>query len=141
MIQSAIPSLAVASTPVMRPQRVAERRQVSVPGRLTWRDASGALRFVSVMTRDVSDCDLFVECQIPASIPKYRLVHFQVERTARDSGELPGVLRSGKVLAAVYRVGPYQSSTGTPRGYALRLLVEPLRAHVADREPIAVNSN
>lgn len=141
MIQSAISSPAVASSSAMRPQRVAERRQISVPGRLTWRDASGTLRFASVMTRDVSDCDLFVECQIPASIPKYRLVHFQVERTARDAGELPGVLRSGKVLAAVYRVGPYQSSTGTPRGYALRLLVEPLRTPVAHRELIAVNSN
>ena len=108
--------------------RIGNRRKVRVPGRLTWRDASGTLRFVSVVTRDISDVDAYVECQMPASIPLYRLVHFQVERTARDSRELPAVLRSGKVLSAVYRVGPYQSSTGTPQGYALRLLVEPARA-------------
>jgi len=101
-----------------------------VPGRLTWRDASGTLRFVSVMTRDVSDVDAFVECQMPASIPLYRLVHFQVERPARGAGELPAVLQNGKVLSAIYRVGPYKTSTGTPQGYALRLLVEPTRKAV-----------
>jgi hypothetical protein len=140
VIQTVLSASSVSS-PAVRPQRVAERRRVAVPGRLTWRDASGTLRFVSVVTRDVSDRDLFVECQIPASIPKYRLVHFQVERTARDTGELPGVLRQGKVLAAVYRVGPYQTSTGTPRGYALRLLVDPFRAQSTEHVPVAVNSN
>jgi hypothetical protein len=106
-------------------QRIGERRRVRVPGRLTWRDASGTLRFASVVTRDVSDVDVFVECQVPASIPLYRLVHFQVERPARECGDLPAVLQQGKVLSAVYRVGPYKSSTGTPHGYALRLLVDP----------------
>jgi hypothetical protein len=105
--------------------RASLRRSMRVPGRLTWRDATGTLRFVSVVTRDVSDLDVFVECQVPASIPLYRLVHFQVERTACERGDLPKVLRKGKLLSAVYRVGPYSSSTGTPQGYALRLLVEP----------------
>jgi hypothetical protein len=109
-------------------QRIGHRRRLRVPGRLTWRDASGTLRFASVMTRDVSDVDAFVECQVPASIPLYRLVHFQVERPARECGDLPSVLQQGKVLTAVYRVGPYKSSTGTPQGYALRLLVEPQQA-------------
>jgi hypothetical protein len=96
---------------------------------LTWRDASGTLRFASVMMREVSDFDAFVECQVPASIPLYRLVHLQVERTSRDV-EIPAALRAGKVLSAVYRVGPRATSTGTPMGYALRLLVEPkLNAH------------
>ena len=104
-----------------------------MPGRLTWRDASGTLRFVSVVTRDVSDVDAFVECQVPASIPLYRLVHFQVERPARGTGELPAVLQQGKVLSAVYRVGPYKAATGTPQGYALRLLVEPARVTSAPR--------
>jgi hypothetical protein len=111
-----------------RPQRIANRRRVSVPGRLTWRDSSGTLRFVSVTTRDVSDLDAFVECDRPASIPLYRLVHFQVEAPARGGKEIPEVLQRGKVLSAVYRVGPYQSATGTPAGYALRLMVEPKRA-------------
>jgi hypothetical protein len=113
--------------------RIGNRQKMRIAGRLTWRDATGALRFVSVVTRDVSDVDVFVECQVPASIPLYRLVHFQVERPARDTGALPLVLQQGKVLSAVYRVGPYKSSTGTPQGYALRLLVEPKRAALPSR--------
>ena len=120
-----------------RPQRIGNRRAVRVPGRLTWRDSSGTLRFVSVTTRDVSDVDAFVECDRPASIPLYRLVHFQVEAHARNAS-LPDVLQRGKILSAVYRVGPYQSATGTPQGYALRLLVEPTRGAVDAREPLAV---
>jgi hypothetical protein len=109
-----------------------------VAGRLTWRDGSGTLRFVSVTTRDVSELDAFVECEMPASIPLYRLVHFQIERPARDGEHLPAVLQQGKVLSAVYRVGPYKTSTGTPQGYALRLLVEPKRSAAPSRAPLAV---
>ena len=125
-----------AATPESR-NRIGDRRKLRVPGRLTWRDAKGALRFVSVVTRDVSEVDAFVECQAPTSIPLYRLVHFQVERSDRDCPELPAVLQHGKVLSAVYRVGPYRPSSGTPLGYALRLLIDPARlalsadAHVA----------
>lgn len=121
-------------------RRLGNRLKVRVAGRLTWRDASGALRFVSVVTRDVSDVDAFVECQVPASIPLYRLVHFQIERQGREGMELPRVLQQGKVLSAVYRVGPYKSSTGTPQGYALRLLVEPKRTAIPERtrETLAV---
>lgn len=115
------------------PNRIGARRKVRVQGRLTWRDAKGALRFASVVTRDVSDVDAFVECQAPTSIPLYRLVHFQVERNGRDCPGLPAVLQDGKVLSAVYRVGPYRSSTGTPQGYALRLLIDPTRLAVPDR--------
>ena len=117
--------------------RIGARRKVRVPGRLTWRDSTGTLRFVSVMTSDVSDLDAFVECQVPASIPLYRLVHFQIERTSRECMELPAPLRRGKVLSAVYRVGPYRSATGTPHGYALRLLVEPSRSASAQTMALA----
>jgi hypothetical protein len=110
--------------PVTEQPRIGNRKKVSIPARLTWRDASGTLRFVSVVMRDVSEVDAFVECQVPALIPLYRLVHFQIERPVRE-GELPAVLQEGKVLSAVYRVGPHKTSTGTPMGYALRLLVEP----------------
>jgi hypothetical protein len=120
-----------------RPQRIGNRRALRVPGRLIWRDSSGTLRFVSVTTRDVSDLDAFVECDRPASIPLYRLVHFQVEANARNAN-LPDALQRGKVLSAVYRVGPYQSATGTPQGYALRLLVEPKHAAVERHAPLAV---
>lgn len=106
-------------------RRIGNRRKVRVPGRLIWRDAAGALRIASVVTRDVSEVDAFVECQAPTSIPLYRLVHFQVERNVANRADLPPALRQGKVLSAVYRVGPYRRSTGTPQGYALRLLVEP----------------
>ena len=112
--------------------RIGDRRQLRVQGRLTWRDANGALRFVSVMTADVSDVDVYVECQTPTSIPLYRLVHFQVERAARTRTELPSALRQGKILSAVYRVGLFRAATGTPQGYALRLLVEP-RAHASEQ--------
>ena len=105
------------------------------------RDASGALRFVSVVTRDVSDVDAFVECQVPASIPLYRLVHFQIERSGRDSAELPAVLQQGKVLSAVYRVGPYRTATGTPQGYALRLLIEPAPAMPVRTRPSLASAN
>ena len=110
-----------------RYQRIGQRRRIRVPGRLTWRDASGTQRFAPIVTRDVSDFDAFVECQVPASIPLFRLVHLQLDASARSNSGLPAALRlrPGKVLSAVYRVGPYRSSTGTPQGYALRLLVEP----------------
>jgi hypothetical protein len=111
---------------------------LSVAGRLTWRDANGTLRFASVVTRDVSDVDVFVECQVPASIPLYRLVHFQIERPTQDSGNLPAVLQHGKILSAVYRVGPYRASTGTPAGYALRLLVDPATAVAIRRKPLSL---
>ena len=77
---------------------------------------------------------------MPASIPLFRLVHFQIERPAREGQELPPVLQQGKVLSAVYRVGPYKTTTGTPQGYALRLLVEPKRNPMVaqTREPLAV---
>jgi hypothetical protein len=117
--------------------RIGNRKKVSVPARLTWRDASGTLRFVSVVMREVSDVDAFVECQVPASIPLYRLVHFQVERPVRD-GELPAALQEGKVLSAVYRVGPHKMSTGTPMGYALRLLVEPKADFQSSADRLAV---
>jgi hypothetical protein len=131
-----VPTLTPRSTE--RRARLSDRRKVRVQGRLTWRDAGGTLRFASVVTRDVSETDAFVECQVPTSIPIYRLVHFQVERAFQDCADLPAALRRGKILSAVYRVGPYAPATGTPKGYALRLLTEPAAA-AADRDaPIAM---
>ena len=106
-------------------ERVSERRNVSVPARLTWKDASGAVRFVSVKTRDISDAGVFVECEAGAAIPLYRLVHLQVERSFSHADQLPSRLREGRVLSAVWRAAPCRRSTGTPSGYALRFLVEP----------------
>jgi hypothetical protein len=91
---------------------------------LTWKDASGAVRFMSVTTRDVSEAGVFVECEAGAAIPLYRLVHLQIERSTRMSDTLPSRLREGRVLSAVWRVAPCRRSTGTPSGYALRFLVD-----------------
>lgn len=109
-------------TPV---KRSSERMTITVPARITWKDASGAVRFASVTTRDVSEAGVFVECEAGAAIPLYRLVHLQLERAAGSNQQLPVKLREGRVLSAVWRVAPCRKSTGTPSGYALRFLVDP----------------
>lgn len=103
----------------------AERRALTLPGRITWKDSRGMMRFASVVTRDVSDTGVFIEWSESTSIPLFRLVTFQLERDARNIDGIPAPLRSGKVLSAVYRTGTFRTSTGTPDGYGLRLLIEP----------------
>ena len=112
-------------SPVPKTQQRSARRQVALPARLTWKDATGAVRFTSVVTRDVSEAGVFVEAQGAAAIPLHRIVHVQLERTAREMDGVPARLREGRVLSAVWRVAPCQKSTGTPSGYALRFLVDP----------------
>jgi hypothetical protein len=107
------------------PSRAALRLPLELAARLTWKDASGAVRFVSVKTRDISDLGAFVEADAGAAIPLYRLVQLQLERQAREADGVPARLREGRVLSAVWRVGPCRATTGTPAGYALRFLVEP----------------
>jgi len=110
-------------------KRGTERRPVTLPARLTWKDQRGATRFATVVARNVSDFGVFVECQSPVTIPLYRLVQFQFERDAR---ELDGVqLLQGRVLSAVYRVSPPTATQ--PQGLALRLMVEPRRAAVQEQ--------
>lgn len=108
-------------------RRTAERHPLALPGRVTWRDSRGMTRFASVVTRDVSDSGVYLECRGADAIPLYRLVYLQLERGTRELATLPAQLREGRVLSAVYRVGPCEPTTGTPSGYALRLLIEPLR--------------
>ncbi len=109
-------------------QRIGDRRPLRVQGRLTWRDAQGTLKSISVMTVNASEHDVLVECLTPARIPLYRLVHIQIEAPFASAAEpVPGTLRHGPVLAAVYRASLPSRTTGTPREYALRLLVEPCR--------------
>jgi hypothetical protein len=106
-------------------KRGTERRAVTLPARLTWKDQRGTTRFATVLTRNVSDCGVYVECQSPVSIPLFRLVQFQLERDARTAEALPGTLQQGRVLGAVYRVSPPKGSQ--PQGLALRLMVTPQR--------------
>ena len=106
--------------------RNATRTRVALPARLTWKDASGAVRFVSVTTRDISCAGVFVEANCELTIPLHKLVHIQLERGARVVEGLPERLRDGRVLSAIWRVAPCRRSTGTPEGYALRFLVDPV---------------
>ncbi|MCC7418096.1 MAG: hypothetical protein IT176_13240 [Acidobacteria bacterium] len=110
-----------------RTERQAERRAVRLPGRLTWKDHRGTTRFASVVTCNVSELGVYVECQASVAIPLYRLVQFQLESDARHTGDLPAALRQGRQLSAVYRISP-PSAPGEPQGLALRLLVDPKRA-------------
>jgi hypothetical protein len=106
-----------------------ERRAVTLPARLTWKDQRGAARFATVLIRNVSAYGVYVECQSPVSIPLFRLVQFQLERDVRESDALPGTLQTGRVLGAVYRVSPPKGSQ--PQGLALRLMVDPRRVAAA----------
>ena len=111
--------------------RGTERRAVTLPARLTWKDHRGTTRFATVVTRNVSDFGVYVECQSPVSIPLYRLVQFQLERDGRDAHAVPDTLQQGRVLSAVYRVSPPSGSQ--PQGLALRLMVEPRRQAVQEQ--------
>ena len=106
-------------------KRSSARRDVTLPARLTWKDQRGATRFATVITRNVSELGVYVECQSPVSIPLFRLVQFQLERDVRETDALPGALQQGRVLSAVYRVSP--PSSAQPQGLALRLMVDPRR--------------
>jgi hypothetical protein len=107
-------------------QRVHERTAVGVAGRVVWRDARGTTRFNSVVIRDLSETGAYIENVSGSAIPLFRLVSLQAER-ADQAATLPPALKHGKVLSAVYRLGPSRPATGTPEGYGLRLLVEPRR--------------
>jgi hypothetical protein len=96
---------------------------MTLPARLTWKDQRGTTRFASVVTRDVSEFGVYVECQSAVTIPLFRLVQFQLERDTREP-EVPASLRHGRVLSAVYRVTP-ATRAGAPQGLALRLMVDP----------------
>ena len=106
-------------------KRASDRRTVTLPARLTWKDQRGATRFAAVVTRNISEIGVYVECQSPVSIPLYRLVQFQLERDVRQGEQVPASLQQGRVLSAVYRISP--GSPSKPQGLALRLMVDPKR--------------
>jgi hypothetical protein len=125
----------VQGTHARAEKRATERRMVTVPGQIVWKDARGTTRMASVVTADVSEHGVRVECKGGMPIPLYRLVYFQVDRGARESADLPPALRKSNVLSAVFRVGPCSQATGAPTDYALRLLVEPERKPAAGSSP------
>lgn len=105
--------------------RSSERKPVTLPARLTWKDQRGTTRFATVVTRNVSEFGVYVECHSPVSIPLFRLVQFQLERDGRAGEALPESLQQGRILSAVYRVSP--AAPNRPQGLALRLMVDPRR--------------
>jgi len=116
-------------------KRTSDRRSLAVPGQIVWKDAKGATKLASVVTRDVSDHGVSVECLNGAPIPLYRLVYFQIDRDARHHADLPAALRKPNVLSAVFRVGVDNQAIGGPSEYALRLLVEPARSAQPAADP------
>jgi hypothetical protein len=118
-------------------KRTSERRSLAVPGQIVWKDARGHTKLTEVVTRDVSEHGVSVECLNGAAIPLYRLVYFQVARDARQSAALPAALKKPNVLSAIFRVGEDNQATGAPSEYALRLLVEPARPAQPVRVPEA----
>jgi hypothetical protein len=128
--------------PLHRDNRTSSRRPLVVRARVSWKDQRGTTRIANVITRNVSDEAIYVEWREPSAIPLYRLVQFQVSLEARRDAGLPEPLRSGKVLSAVLRVGERRAATGTPEGYALRLLIDPghRAAETTEDEPRFVSA-
>lgn len=118
----------VSGTGARSEKRATERRRIEVPGQIVWKDHKGQTRSAAVVTRDISEHGVNVECRTGLRVPLYRLVYFQVDRHARNRPDLPAPLRKQNVLSAVFRVGDCSEQTGAPTEYALRLLVEPHRA-------------
>jgi hypothetical protein len=102
-----------------------------------WKDARGTARFATVVTRDLSEHGVYVECQSVVSIPLYRIVQFQFEEDVTDSDAVPASLRrGGRMLSAVYRVSP-PTRGGARQGFALRLMVDPKRQVLPNREALS----
>lgn len=114
-------------------KRSTERRRIQVPGQIAWKDGRGETRIAPVVTSDVSEHGVKIECRSGLAIPLYRLVYFQVEKHLRNRPDLPETLRKQSVLSAIFRVGPSSEVTGAPTEYALRLLVEPQTSSVATK--------
>lgn len=107
--------------------RGSPRLPLTLRGRISWKDQRGTTRIANVTTRNISRDAIYIEWQERSAIPMYRLVHFQISPEAKHDPKLPEVLRAGKLLSAVVRVGERRSGTGAPEGFALRLLVDPSR--------------
>ena len=111
-------------------KRGVDRHHVAVPGQIVWKDARGATRMASVVTRDVSEHGVSVDCLGGTPIPLYRLVYFQVDRDARNRADLPATLRKSSVLSAIFRVGACSDVTGATVAYAPRVPARPERGVV-----------
>ena len=109
---------------------------MQLPGQIVWKDARGKTQMAPVVTQDVSEHGVRIECRGNVNIPLYRLVYFQIDRHLRTRPDLPATLRRQNVLSAVFRVGQSSPVTGSPTEYALRLLVEPRTAAASKTPPV-----
>src|SRR4051812_50183019 len=99
-------------------KRTSERRSLAVPGQIVWKDARGNTKMTSVITRDVSDHGVSVECLNGAAIPLYRLGYFQLDREAREPPGVPDAPRKSDVLSGRVRVGEEKPAPRAPRAEA-----------------------
>jgi hypothetical protein len=126
--QQAMPNFALAAACGRQPgsnvlhTARGERHIVTLPALLTWKDRRGLTRLANVVTRNVAERGVYVECSSEVSIPLFRLVLFRLEPQLRVSDGLPESLRHGWILSAVYRV-TLPKSSDQPAGLALRLIV------------------
>src|SRR5260221_3222872 len=101
-------------------KRVSERRRLSVPGQIVWKDARGNTKLAEVVTRDVSEQGVSVECLNGAAIPLYRLVYFQVARDPRHTPDLPPAPRQPNLPSASFPGGADKPAICAPSQYAAR---------------------
>ena len=95
---------------------------------------SGEIVIVSIPEKGVTALPKDLFDGVPADVAVVDTGNYYPFR----DGDIPAVLQEGKVLSAVYRVGPHKTSTGTPMGYALRLLVEPKAEFRSSTDQLAV---
>ena len=57
-------------------KRTSERRPIAVPGQIVWKDARGNTRLTEVVTRDVSEHGVSVECLNGAWVRSGERVYF-----------------------------------------------------------------
>ena len=85
-------------------KRTSERRRLAVAGQIVWKDARGNTKLTEVVTRDVSEHGVSVECLNGAAIPLYRLVYFQVTREARHQpGSAAGLAEAERAVGDLPR--------------------------------------
>ena len=88
---------------------------VTLPARLTWKDQRGTTRFASVVTRNVSEFGVYVECQ--SAVVDSRCTascSFSSSATRARPTRCRPSLRHGRVLSAVYRVTPRDRARRPP---------------------------
>ena len=116
------------------PKRGCERQQVALPARITWKDAHGATRFASVVTRDVSE----LVCSSSASrLSASRVPVGAVPAGARSPRIGPDPVDTSQRPFSRRSIASAQRRPRQAAGLALRLMVDPKRQPVERSKPLA----